>query len=154
MAIQQTKRKNAGFSLVELIIVIAIMAILAGFLAPALIRYIEKSRRAVDLQTADRIQASLQRVLAETDFQPGNGQCVIIANEATTYNNPAQDIKDELFIDLGKVPSIKSYPDYYWYIVYYPNSGAVPEVHLTDSSAGQPIYELYPDNKAFADGQN
>ena len=33
---------NEGFSLVELIIVIAIMAILAGALAPALIKYIKK----------------------------------------------------------------------------------------------------------------
>ena len=32
--------QNEGFSLVELIIVIAIMAILAGALAPALIKYI------------------------------------------------------------------------------------------------------------------
>lgn len=36
--------KNSGFSLVELIIVIAIMAILAGALAPALIKYVKKSR--------------------------------------------------------------------------------------------------------------
>lgn len=149
----QRKRKNAGFSLVELIIVIAIMAILAGFLAPALIRYIEKSRRAVDLQAADRIQASLQRVLAETEFDPGNGQCVIIMDQTTTPNNPATCVQDELIMDLGKVPPIKSYPDYYWYIVYYPNTGSVPEVHLTDTATGQPLYELYPDNQAFADGQ-
>ena len=38
------KLNNKGFSLVELIIVIAIMAVLAGALAPALITYIEKSR--------------------------------------------------------------------------------------------------------------
>ena len=35
------KTNNKGFSLVELIIVIAIMAILAGAIAPALIRYID-----------------------------------------------------------------------------------------------------------------
>ena len=43
------KKSNKGFSLVELIIVIAIMAILAAAIAPALIRYIDKSRKADDL---------------------------------------------------------------------------------------------------------
>ena len=37
-------KNNKGFSLVELIIVIAIMAILVGVIAPQLILYIEKSR--------------------------------------------------------------------------------------------------------------
>ena len=38
------KLGNKGFSLVELIVVIAIMAVLVGVLAPTLIKNIEKSR--------------------------------------------------------------------------------------------------------------
>ena len=37
---KRTKRNNKGFSLVELIIVIAIMAILAGVLAIALFKFL------------------------------------------------------------------------------------------------------------------
>lgn len=46
------KQNQKGFSLVELIIVIAIMAILAGAIAPALIRYIDKGRKSSDRTTA------------------------------------------------------------------------------------------------------
>ncbi|SEQ45597.1 prepilin-type N-terminal cleavage/methylation domain-containing protein [Lachnospiraceae bacterium NE2001] len=46
------ERGNNGFSLVELLIVISIMTILAAAVAPALIRYLDKSRKAVDIETA------------------------------------------------------------------------------------------------------
>lgn len=61
------KKNNKGFSLVELIIVIAIMAILAGALAPALIKYINKSRRSADISNADTIRTACQTAMSDED---------------------------------------------------------------------------------------
>lgn len=49
------KTNNKGFSLVELIIVIAIMAVLIGVLAPQFIKYVERSRKSTDVQNASEI---------------------------------------------------------------------------------------------------
>ena len=61
------KKNNKDFSLVELIIVIAIMAILAGALAPALIKYINKSRRSADISNADTIRTACQTAMSDED---------------------------------------------------------------------------------------
>ncbi len=60
--------KSKGFSLVELIIVIAIMAILAAAIAPALIRYIDKSRHATDVEAADEIARCIANELFEDEL--------------------------------------------------------------------------------------
>ena len=42
--------KNKGFTLVELVIVVAILAILVGILAPAYSKYVERSAESTDLE--------------------------------------------------------------------------------------------------------
>ncbi len=52
-------KNNKGFSLVELIIVIAIMAILVGVMAPQLIKYIEKTKVSSDVQLCDTVRSAV-----------------------------------------------------------------------------------------------
>lgn len=48
-------KNNKGFSLVELIIVIAIMAVLVGVLAPTYLQYVEKSKKSNDVSSVDSV---------------------------------------------------------------------------------------------------
>ena len=59
------KMNNKGFSLVELIVVIAIMAVLVGVLAPQFIKYVESSRRSTDVSNAQNIQSAVLADIAE-----------------------------------------------------------------------------------------
>lgn len=59
------KKNNKGFSLIELIIAIAILVILTGLLAPQFMRYMEKSRESKDMQVLDTIYSAVQTALAE-----------------------------------------------------------------------------------------
>ena len=59
------KMNNKGFSLVELIVVIAIMAVLVGVLAPQFIKYVESSRRSTDVQNAETIRSAVLADIAD-----------------------------------------------------------------------------------------
>lgn len=76
-----TKRLNGGFSLVELIIVIAIMAILAGAMVPAIVRYIDKSRKANDISSAKTIKTAIETAMSdEWVFETLTKGCTLITS--------------------------------------------------------------------------
>lgn len=64
---KKEKMNDKGFSLVELIIVIAIMAVLVVVLAPQYLKYVERSRNATDLQNATAAVTACQVYAADPE---------------------------------------------------------------------------------------
>ncbi|MEG2427657.1 MAG: prepilin-type N-terminal cleavage/methylation domain-containing protein [Clostridium sp.] len=83
------KRKNSkGFSLIELIIAIAILVILTGLLAPQFMRYMEKSREAKDMQVLDTIYGAVQVALTNEDAYAA-------VTSDSTNNNAIKNLKSK-----------------------------------------------------------
>lgn len=73
------KKDNKGFSLVELIIVIAIMAVLVGLLAPQYLKYVNNSKVSTDISNAQEIA---------TVFNVGFADDLVSSGTYTSANIP------------------------------------------------------------------
>lgn len=69
----QKRKNNKGFSLVELIVVVAIMAVLIGVLVPTLVRNVEKSKKQKDISTVEEVRNQLTIGLADEKFSALKG---------------------------------------------------------------------------------
>lgn len=88
-------KNNKGFSLVELIIVIAIMAILVGVMAPQLIKYIEKANASADAQLADTVHSAV--IDAALDPEVATDATVSIPSSAEIVTGSAWTSTGDVF---------------------------------------------------------
>lgn len=90
------KKDNKGFSLVELIIVVAIMAILVGLLAPQYIKYVEKSRKSADASNLSEMVNAVQIYAAdaESSLPAGTYTITITKSKTTITGGTAAGLKD------------------------------------------------------------
>ena len=118
------KTNNKGFSLVELIIVIAIMVILVAVIAPQYLKFVNNSRVSTDIQTAAEIATAIDVTIADGTYS---------TSVKTSYESTATRLTDYKFvIDVDADNGVKT--------IYIQ--------HKTDTSKK---YQCYPNPEA-ADG--
>lgn len=88
--------EREGFSLVELIIVIAIMAILIGIIALAVIPYLEKSRVGKDRQTVDTVYSAFQSAIADCQITADVTITIPKTGTVTATGTKAADVKSAM----------------------------------------------------------
>lgn len=123
---------NKGFSLVELIIVIAIMAVLVGVLAPQYLKYVSNSKVSTDITNAGNINTAVSAGIADgtiTSWQP-SGTTTLPAGIAIT-----------------SWPTSKVDGSGTWKI-YYDATG-VSKIEL--DAAGQGAKEIFPNSDVYKD---
>ncbi len=86
------KMNNKGFSLVELIVVVLIMAIIAVALAPQVMKWVENSRKSNDIENynalveAANVAGTNEKVLAQLN---GNSATISMSSSGTTITVPS-----------------------------------------------------------------
>ena len=147
----KVKKDNKGFTLLELIIVIAIMSILIGVLAPTIMGYIGKAQRAIDGQTADEVKRAVDRILvfngdATTQMvHPVTGQVTYMTACMWNSNSKVTDGADMyslIFNELGYMPLSRYDEDLFWVLGY---TDELNYIYLVEYPGAKEGYELYPD---------
>ena len=92
---------NKGFSLIELIIVVAIMAVLIGVLAPQYLKYVEKSRQSADLASYESIISAIETYATDPSITWTNGK---VTCSTTAVMTATGSVKDAL-IAAGIMPA-------------------------------------------------
>lgn len=129
----ERKKNNKGFSLVELIIVIAIMAVLVGVLAPQFLGYVKKSKISTDIQNAQQVATEIATKIADAEAK-GNDQSLIVDEWTKVTSN-----------EVSGVPNAKlDKAAIYYYMV---DDSNIVHVALGTTAKVEDTDELYPQLK-------
>ena len=146
------KMNNKGFSLVELIVVVAIMAVLMAVLVPTLIRNVEKTRVQKDKSAIAEIHHAVELAIADEDFLDAkvttagatatNGSIAVASLFDSTANSAGAKLAAEVALTVGtnvKLTS-KMKTDCVVKVVYMDTAAGKVVFTVSSSAAGENFY--------------
>ena len=145
-------KDNKGFSLVEMIVVMTIMAALMGIFAPIYLQYVGRSRRATDVTTAKRVVDVLDRLFTVEKIDEIAGAYPTSKTWDKSTSMSGSDVFAKMYSEFGEVPLAQSGIDYKWHVVCGTDVNGfwrVKRLYLIENDGDTTGYELYPDADKF-----
>lgn len=105
---KKEKMNDKGFSLVELIIVVAIMAVLVVVLAPQYLKYVEKSRVSADASTAANFESAMSVLASDVDVPLNTSETYTVVSNTSGAITISDDLKTAL-TKAGSIDVAKTY---------------------------------------------
>ncbi len=105
---EKARKNDKGFSLVELIVVVLIIAIIAVALAPQVVKYVGKARTSVQDNNIATIKSAAQTAVAEYQGQEGVGD--LTAKEYTVTQTTDESTKKTTTVVAPKGDADKTNP--------------------------------------------
>ncbi|MBR5762695.1 MAG: prepilin-type N-terminal cleavage/methylation domain-containing protein [Lachnospiraceae bacterium] len=137
MKMKERKLNNKGFSLVELIIVIAIMVILVVAIAPQYTKFVKNSRIAADVQTAQAAATAIDVAVAE-------GKTGMFSGTPSVYSADAPVVRADMTAKMGGT-----------FKIYGTDAAGVSKITLVNpTGAASGEYECYPNPDVSGNGLN
>lgn len=142
---KQKSLTNKGFSLVELIIVIAIMAVLVGVLAPQYLKYVNNSKVSTDVASADSIRTAINTLIADSKL---TGTSVTLTDGTAAVSTlPASPTDSDYIMNSIGTKLTTKYKSGASFVVTYSTEAGVTKIEYSvpgASGAAATTYEIYP----------